>query len=190
MMLSLIFGMGTKSVYRELLYLFGTSLYKFAASQNTLCLKVVITIMTFFNTAFQLYFLGDFALSSKSFSNYCRNGGWTKTSIPVNYQSLVRGGQQGQAAKSICKPVFSNTVFSNKPWPWVSKCSSIIANYVVITSKNITNRAWLYFPRNRCFRKKKPSEAWKFKNTFLLSALKLPFKAISCYESEIKYLEP
>ena len=69
MMLSLIFGMGTKSVYRELLYLFGTSLYKFATSQNTLCLKVVITIMTFFNTAFQLYFLGDFALASKNFSN-------------------------------------------------------------------------------------------------------------------------
>ena len=69
-----------------------------------------------------------------------------------------------QLSLMICKPAFSNKVFSNKPWPWVSKCSSI-ANYVAITSQYITSRAYLYFSRNGRFKKKKPSEAWKFRNT-------------------------
>ena len=73
---------------------------------NTAFHNVVRTIMTVFNTAKN---------PAKNLVTSAAMEDELKQVFPSI--TLVRGGQQGQAAKSIWKPAFSNNVFPHKPWP-------------------------------------------------------------------------
>ena len=73
---------------------------------NTAFHNVVRTIMTVFNTAKN---------PAKNLVTSAAMEDELKQAFPSI--TLVRGGQQGQAAKSIWKSAFSNNVFPHKPWP-------------------------------------------------------------------------
>ena len=81
----------------------------------------------------------------------------------------------------------SNRVFFNKPWPWVSKCSSIIANYVVITSQYITSQAWLYFLEMVTSKRRNHLKAKHFFCFQLWKCLLRPFLAMNLKSSIWKH---